>query len=97
LDPALKGDIIQPLKLQGIADVADNATIMRFKITVRPARPSHLQREAIKRLMMAFKESGIEFASATVTVQAAGGAPLDATAGAAAGAGKPADLSSPAI
>ena len=48
---------------------------MRFKITVRPARPSYLQREAIKRLMLAFKESGIEFASATVTVQAAAARP----------------------
>ena len=29
-DPELKDDIIEPLKLQGVADIDDIATIMRF-------------------------------------------------------------------
>ena len=33
---------------------------MRFKTTVRPIRPSYIQREAVKRLIAAFKEAGIE-------------------------------------
>jgi small-conductance mechanosensitive channel len=65
-DPELKDDFLEPLKLQGVADIDDNATIMRFKTTVLPIRPSYIQREAIKRLIAAFDEAGIEFASAAV-------------------------------
>jgi small-conductance mechanosensitive channel len=85
-DPELKDDFLEPIKLQGIAEIADNALVMRFKLTVRPSRPSFIQREALKRLIAAFKEAGIEFASATVAVQAVGGPPMDATAAAAAAA-----------
>jgi moderate conductance mechanosensitive channel len=83
-DPTFKDDFLEPLKLQGVADIADNATVMRFKMTVRPVRPSYIQREAIKRLIAAFKEAGIEFASATVAVQAIGGQGMDTAAAAAA-------------
>ena len=83
-DPTFKDDFLDPLKLQGVADIADNATVMRFKMTVRPVRPSYIQREAIKRLIAAFKEAGIEFASATVAVQAIGGPGMEAAAAAAA-------------
>jgi small-conductance mechanosensitive channel len=87
-DPELKDDIIEPLKLQGVADIDDSATIMRFKITVHPTRPSFLQREAVKRLIAAFKDSGIEFAGAVSAAQAVGGLP-SVTTPAAAPAGKP--------
>jgi small-conductance mechanosensitive channel len=63
-DPEFKNDFLEPLKLQGIAEVADTATVMRFKMTVRPVRPSYVQREAMKRLIAGFKEAGIEFAGA---------------------------------
>ncbi|WP_342237900.1 mechanosensitive ion channel family protein [Inquilinus sp. OTU3971] len=72
-DPDLKDDFLEPLKLQGVADVVDNATVMRFKLTVRPIRPSYIQRDAMKRLIAAFKEAGIEFASAAVAVPPVGG------------------------
>ena len=85
-DPELKNDFLEPLKLQGVADIADNATVMRFKTTVRPIRPSYIQREAVKRLIAAFKEAGIAFASATVAVQAIGGPSMDAAAAGAAAA-----------
>jgi small-conductance mechanosensitive channel len=68
-DPELKDDFLQPLKCQGIADIADNAIVMRFKMTVRPVRPTYIQREGVKRLIAAFNDTGIEFASATVSVR----------------------------
>ncbi len=88
-DPVLKDDFLEPLKLQGVADIADNALVMRFKLTVRPIRPSYIQREAVKRLLAAFKEAGIEFASATVAVQSVGGHPMDMAAAAAAASQPP--------
>jgi len=90
-DPELKDDIIEPLKLQGVADIDDIATIMRFKITVHPTRPSFLQREAVKRLIAAFKETGIEFAGGALAVAAAGApSPKTAAPVTAAAASKPA-------
>ena len=83
-DPELKDDFLEPLKLQGIADIADNAMVMRFKMTVTPTRPSYMQREAVKRLIAAFKEAGLEFASATVAVQTVGGPATDPALAAAA-------------
>ena len=91
----MKDDFLEPLKLQGVADIADNATVMRFKTTVRPIRPSFIQREAVKRLIAAFREAGIEFASATVAVQAIGGPSMDVAAGAAAAAGAASTSSTP--
>jgi small-conductance mechanosensitive channel len=86
-DPELKDDFLEPLKLQGVADIADNALVMRFKLTVRPIRPTYIQREGVKRLIAAFKDAGIEFASATVSVQTVGNGSADiATAAAAAAA-----------
>jgi small-conductance mechanosensitive channel len=81
-DPELKDDFLQPLKCQGIADMADNAIVMRFKMTVRPVRPTYIQREAVKRLIAAFNDTGIEFASATVSVRTVD--PTDAAVAAAA-------------
>lgn len=92
-DPEFKEDFIEPLKLQGIADIADSALIMRLKMTVRPTRPTFIQRAAVKRLIAAYKEAGIEFASATVAVQSVGGLAVDpahaAAAAQAAAASKP--------
>jgi small-conductance mechanosensitive channel len=73
-DPEYKEDFLEPLKMQGVADIQDNAMVVRFKFTVRPSRPSFIQREAVKRMVRAFKDNGIEFANSTVAVQAIGGA-----------------------
>jgi moderate conductance mechanosensitive channel len=83
-DPEFKDDILQPLKMQGVADIQDSAMVMRFKFTVRPNRPSYIQREAVKRMVRAFRDAGIEFASGTVAVQAVGGGYDPAQAAAAA-------------
>jgi moderate conductance mechanosensitive channel len=72
-EPEFKDEFLEPLKLQGVADVADNALIMRFKFTAKPNIPTLIQREGMKRLFRAFQEAGIEFASATVSVQTIGG------------------------
>jgi small-conductance mechanosensitive channel len=86
--PELAKELLMPLKLQGVADIADNALIVRMKFTARPAKPSWVQREALKRVFKVFGEKGIEFASSTITVQAAGAGalPPEALGGAAASA-----------
>jgi small-conductance mechanosensitive channel len=83
-EPEFHDEFLQPLKLQGVADVLENALVMRFKFTAKPNMPGYIQREAMKRLFQAFHEAGIEFASATVSVQTVGGAGPDSLAAAAA-------------
>ena len=83
-DPEIKEEILEPLKMQGVADIADNALIVRFKFTVRPGKPSFIQREAMKRMVRTFPEIGIEFANAMVSVQTFGGGQDQVAGGAAA-------------
>ncbi len=89
-NPELGKELLQPLKLQGVADIQDNALVVRMKFTARPTKPSWVQREALKRVYKVFGEKGIEFASSTITVQSAGGGPLPQEAlGAAAASATP--------
>ncbi|HVH78450.1 MAG TPA: mechanosensitive ion channel domain-containing protein, partial [Stellaceae bacterium] len=48
--PEVAAEVILPLKMQGIAEVADNAVVFRFKFTARPIKPSWVQREYLKRI-----------------------------------------------
>jgi small-conductance mechanosensitive channel len=73
-DPELKDEFLEPLKMQGVADILDNAIVVRFKFTVRPNKPTFVQRQAVKRMVAAFAPAGIEFATNTVAVQTMGGA-----------------------
>jgi small-conductance mechanosensitive channel len=84
-DPEFKSELIQPLKMMGVADITDNALVIRFKFTARPSNPSAAQRNAIKRMFSVFPAAGIEFANATIAVQSVAGQP-DVHAGAAASA-----------
>jgi len=68
-EPEIAGEVILPLKLQGIAEVADNAVVLRFKFTARPIKPSWIQREYLKRMYRVFAEKGISFASGAVMLQ----------------------------
>jgi small-conductance mechanosensitive channel len=86
-DPELKGEFIDPLKMQGVEDVLDNAIVVRFKLRVKPNKPSFIQRQAIRRMVAAFAEAGISFANATVAVQTIGGAVSEAAAAAVAAQG----------
>ncbi len=83
-DPEFAGEFLEPLKLQGVADVVENAIICRFKLTVRPSKPSEIQREALKRLYNAFGEKGIAFAAHAVTVRSEDGTVLGTASGGAA-------------
>jgi moderate conductance mechanosensitive channel len=76
--PELAAEIMQPLKLQGIAEVVDNALVLRFKFTARPVKPSWVQREYLKRIYKVFAEKGITFASGAVFLQTV--APAEAEA-----------------
>jgi hypothetical protein len=60
--PAIKADILTPFKMQGVADIADNALLVRFKFTAKPGNPAAIQREAVKRMFSVFPAMGIEFA-----------------------------------
>jgi moderate conductance mechanosensitive channel len=61
-------EFLAPLKLQGIADISENALVLRFKFTVRPPKVSTVQSESIKRLYAAFRASKIGFATTSVIV-----------------------------
>lgn len=84
-DPEIGPEFLQPLKMQGIADLTETAIVARLKFTAKPGNPTHLRREALKRIHAALTEAGIELASNAVTVR--GG---DAAAGAGAFAQVPA-------
>ncbi len=68
-DPEIGADFIQPLKMQGIVDVLQTALVVRCKFTATPARPTSLQRQALRRLIVAFAAAEIRFAASSVTVQ----------------------------
>jgi len=58
----IKDEIIEPLKMQGIEEVADNALVVRFKFVARPGNPNAVQNDAVTRLLRQLPEYGIEFA-----------------------------------
>ena len=71
-DPETGGEFLVPLKMQGIQDVTENSLVVRLKFTARPGNPSILQREAMKRLLPALREAGLDLASNAVTVRSGG-------------------------
>jgi small-conductance mechanosensitive channel len=77
-DPEMAGEVMLPLKLQGIAEITENAVVARFKFTARPVKPSWVQREYLKRMYQAFAEKGITFASGALTLQTARHQPVAA-------------------
>jgi len=66
--PEIQAEILAPFKMQGVADIIDNALLVRFKFTARPGNPAMIQREAVKRMFKAFPALGIEFAKEGATV-----------------------------
>lgn len=81
-DPELKDEFLAPLRMQGVADILDNAMLVRFKFTVRPIQPSYVQRMAVKKMVAKFAEVGIEFADTMVAVQTLGSGTESAAAAA---------------
>ncbi|MFM9974769.1 MAG: mechanosensitive ion channel family protein, partial [Beijerinckiaceae bacterium] len=70
-------EFIQPLKLQGVAEIVETALVLRFKFSVRPGKPTEVQRLALKRILKAFAENGIIFATNAVIVQSTGSDPFE--------------------
>jgi moderate conductance mechanosensitive channel len=68
-DPELGREFIQPLKMQGLQEIADSAIVVRCKFTCKPHQPTFLQREALKRLYRALQEAGVPLASNAVVVR----------------------------
>jgi small-conductance mechanosensitive channel len=68
-EPEIATEVMLPLKMQGIVEVADTAVVFRFKFTARPVKPSWVQREYVKRMYQVFGEKGIEFARGALTLQ----------------------------
>jgi small-conductance mechanosensitive channel len=60
--PELKAEIIEPLKMQGVDEVADNALVIRFKFMARPGNPGSIQNAAVTNMLRTFPKLGIEFA-----------------------------------
>ena len=79
--PAIKAEVLAPFKMQGVADIADNALLVRFKFTAKPGNPAAIQREAVKRMFNVFPALGIEFAKegAAVIVQSGPASPTERT------------------
>ena len=73
-DPEIGADFIQPLKMQGVVDVLQTALVVRCKFTATPARPTYLQRLALRRLIDAFAGAEIRFAAPNIMVQLASAA-----------------------
>lgn len=71
-DPEYADAFLMPLKMQGVDEIADSAIIIRAKFTAKPPMASAVQREALKRIYVAFNKAGIEFASNAVTVRGGG-------------------------
>ena len=69
-NPEVAAEVILPLKMQGIAEIAENAVVVRFKFTARPVKPSWVQREYLKRMYQVFAEKGIRFAIGGLTLRA---------------------------
>ena len=77
-DPEIAAEVMLPLKLQGIAEITENAVVARFKFTARPVKPSWVQREYLKRIYLEFAEKGVTFASGALTLQTAPHQPVSA-------------------
>ncbi len=75
--PQFKDEILAPFKMQGVADIVENALLLRFKFTARPGNPAAIQREAVKRMFSTFPALGIEFAKEGARVVLHTGGPVD--------------------
>ncbi|WP_064831093.1 mechanosensitive ion channel family protein [Rhizobium phaseoli] len=80
-DAELGPNIIEPLKMQGIEQMADYGVQIRLKFMSKPGEQFGVRRKALAMLKKTFAEKGIQFATPTVHVSSGTG---DATASAAA-------------
>lgn len=81
-DPELGPSIIEPLKMQGIEQMADYGVQIRLKFMTKPGEQFGVRRKALAMLKKTFAEKGIQFATPTVHVSS-GTADVAASAAAA--------------
>ncbi|HSA79827.1 MAG TPA: mechanosensitive ion channel family protein, partial [Geminicoccaceae bacterium] len=74
-DPELGPNFIEPLKSQGIHQLADHGLLVRAKFTSKPGEQFTIKREALQRIKHEFDAAGIKFAYPTVTIHSTAGAP----------------------
>ena len=67
-DPELGPNIIEPLKMQGIEQMADYGVQIRLKFMAKPGEQFGVRRKALAMLKKTFAEKGIQFATPTVHV-----------------------------
>lgn len=63
-DPELAPRILEPLRMQGVVEVTNDALVVEFRLSARPGNPGALQRDAMMRMMRALPMLGIEFGTA---------------------------------
>jgi small-conductance mechanosensitive channel len=74
-DPELGPNFIEPLKSQGIHQLADHGLLVRAKFTAKPGEQFVIRRAALERIKQTFDAAGIKFAYPTVTIHSNAGAP----------------------
>ena len=62
-DPELTADILEPLKIHSIAEVVDNALVVRFKLKTRPGSTTAIQDRALRQMLKEMPQLGIAFAT----------------------------------
>ena len=62
-EPDLKPQILEPLRVHSVAEVADNALVVRFKMKTLPANSGAIQDRALRRMLKSMPELGIAFAA----------------------------------
>lgn len=79
-DPELAPNIIEPLKSQGVYQLADFAIQIRLKVMTKPGEQFIVRRAIYSKVKKAFDANGIKFAFPTVTVAGGETAPTPAAA-----------------
>lgn len=59
-DPELAGDLLEPFKSQGIAEVEDGTLVIRAKFKAKAGKQSMIRRAALTAVHQAFQENGIQ-------------------------------------
>ena len=67
-DEELKDGFIQPLKSQGVYQIANSVMVIRVKFTAKPGKQFVIKREAFRLLTEAFNSKGIYYAHRKVIV-----------------------------
>jgi small-conductance mechanosensitive channel len=67
-DEELGEDFIQPVKSQGVYQIANSVMVIRVKFTAKPGKQFLIKREAFRRITEALNKKGIYYAHRKVIV-----------------------------